>query len=421
MLNYILDLLQEIVFFFNEIAIYLVFGFLIAGILHVLFPEHFITRHIGKNDFKSVLKATFGGIPLPLCSCGVIPVAASLRRKGASRGATLSFLVATPQIGVDSFLVTYSLIGWLFGVFRIIASFITALVSGVISNITGKKEEIKQVDPSGEQGKRKTTIESTNNSFGERLQSFFSYIQVELLGSFANYLVIGFIIAAAITVFVPESFFEMYLSNSFLSMLIMLVVGIPMYVCATSSTPIAASLLFKGISPGAALVFLLAGPATNAIAISTIVKTMGKRAAIIYVGSIAVISILLGYALNFVTSQFQLSISHPHQHDVLPLWLQVTGSVLLLGMLLLHYVRNWFFSNKPTKNNIEQEQYNSLNVSGMTCNHCAENVKRAVASVEGTENIIVDLQNKKVHFQSKTDRSKDVKEAIEEKGYEIIA
>lgn len=419
MLNYIFELLQEIVFFFNEIAIYLVFGFLIAGILHVIFPEHFITRHIGKNNFKSVLKATFGGIPLPLCSCGVIPVAASLRRKGASRGATLSFLVATPQIGVDSFLVTYSLIGWLFGVFRIIASFITALISGIISNITGKKEAINRKDTSKKHHTEKT--KPTNDSLRQRLRSFFSYIQVELLGSFANYLVIGFIIAAAITVFVPDSFFEMYLSNSFLSMLIMLVVGIPMYVCATSSTPIAASLLFKGISPGAALVFLLAGPATNAIAISSIVKTMGKRAAIIYVGSIAGISILLGYVLNFITNQFQLNISHQHQHDVLPLWLQIAGSVMLLGMLLLHYIRNWFFKHKPKRNHAEQESYKSVNVAGMTCNHCAENVKRAVASVEGTENIIVELDNKKVHYQSKDDRSKDVKEAIEAKGYEIIS
>ncbi|MFP4522589.1 MAG: permease, partial [Fibrobacterota bacterium] len=270
---------------YNEMAIYLLFGFFVAGILHVFFPQKFVAKHLGKSSVGSVLKSSAFGVPLPLCSCGVIPVAASMRKKGASRGAAISFLISTPQIGADSFMITYSLIGWVFAVFRIGAAFITAVAAGLITNFTGKKE-------------RENDKESGNNivvpdseTVSDRLKVIHRYIQYDLFASIARYLLIGILLGGLISAAVPDGFFKGFLGNQFLSMLIMLAVATPLYVCATASTPIAASLLMKGISPGAALVFLLAGPATNTVTITTVAKSLGKRTAIIYLLSIASVSV----------------------------------------------------------------------------------------------------------------------------------
>ncbi len=413
MIDFFINFAEETAFFFNEMAVYLVFGFLMAGILHIIFPDSFIYKHLGRSSLSSVFKATLAGIPLPLCSCGVIPVAASIRNKGASRGASLAFLTATPQIGTDSFMITYSLIGWVFAVFRIAAAFITAVVSGILANIftPGKDEKPK---PS-------VDVSELNSSASDRIRSLFRYMQVELFGSIANYLVIGILAAGLISVLIPDGFFETYLSNHFLSMLIMLVAAIPMYICATASTPIAASLLLKGISPGAALVFLLAGPATNAVTISTVIKTMGKKAVFIYIASISIVSIALGYLLNELAFSRNIEVVMQHQHELLPLWLEWLGSALLLTMLAIHYGRKLYQKTKAPQ--IMEAGFMSvkqLDVKGMNCDHCVMTVKRAVSSVTGSEDVQVDLSSGKVTFDFDSDNIEAVKQAIIEKGYEVI-
>ncbi|HID40243.1 MAG TPA: hypothetical protein EYP36_12120 [Calditrichaeota bacterium] len=413
MIEFFISFAQETAFFFNEMAIYLVFGFLMAGILHIIFPDSFIYRHLGRSSLSSVFKATLAGIPLPLCSCGVIPVAASIRNKGASRGASLAFLTATPQIGTDSFMITYSLIGWVFAVFRIAAAFITAVVSGILANIFTAGREA-QPRPSLE-------IEERKKSINERLRSILSYVQVELFGSIANYLVIGILAAGLISVLIPDGFFEAYLSNHFLSMLIMLLAAIPMYICATASTPIAASLLLKGISPGAALVFLLAGPATNAVTISTVVKTMGKKALVIYIGSISVVSIALGFLLNELAFSYNVEVMMRHQHELLPPWLEWLGSALLLSMLLFHYTRKLYQKSKLQKRpEVNPMAVKELNVKGMNCDHCVMTVKRAVSSVIGSDDVQVDLNGGKVIFDYDSDDLEAVRQAIIDKGYEVV-
>jgi len=395
--------------FFNEMAIYLVFGFFVAGVLHVFFPDNFITRHLGKGNWKSVFKSSLFGIPLPLCSCGVIPVAASLKKKGASNGATLSFLISTPQIGTDSFFITYSLIGWVFAVFRIAAAFITAVLAGTLTNFFSKE---KKVEPA-------VLDKAASNGIKERLHSIFHYIQVELLGSIAGYLAVGILIAGAIAAFVPANFFSMYLNNQFLSMLLMLVVSVPMYVCATSSTPIAASLLLKGLSPGAALVFLLAGPATNALTISTVVKTMGKKVAVIYVGAISFVSVGLGYLLNFLFYNRKLPVVQAHSHDMLPGWLQLAGSIILLLMLGGFFITRYIIPLFKKKNMSDMVGKLSLNVQGMTCTHCSSTVHKAVSSIAGTGEVLVDLDNKKVFFEGDPSNITEVKKAIEDNGFQV--
>lgn len=412
-MEYISSFINEIVYFFNEISIYLVFGFMVAGILHILFPDSMVRKHLGAGSISSVLKSTLFGMPLPLCSCGVVPVATSLRRSGASKGSVVSFLISTPQVGADSFLITYSLIGWVFAVFRIIASLITAFFAGLLINVFDKEHEQAQESELNSSG--------MELSFNDRLKTLPHYIEYELFGSIANYLVLGLLIAGLIGAFVPDGFFETYLSNSFLSMLLMLFVGIPMYVCASASTPIAASLLIKGISPGAALVFLLTGPATNAVSFSAVTKIVGKKSTTMYILTIAFVSLALGYLLNIFSNSFGIVDAMVHHHqEALPSWLKLTGSLLLITMFVWYYVKLYFIGHIMKKDTQIKIDRIKLDVHGMTCMHCAGTVKKAVESVDGASDVEVILSDNKVEFLiDDPDHINLVKEKIKAAGYEV--
>lgn len=409
----LIDICKKMLFFFNEVSIYLILGLLVAGIMHVVFPESIIRRHFGKDSFGSVLKSTLFGIPLPLCSCGVVPVAASLKNSGSSKGASISFLISTPQVGADSFLITYSLLGWIFGVFRIVASLITAITAGIIVNIMAKNENPQSVFS--------PLYTSGYETFKKRLTSFFSYLEYDLLGSIAGSLVIGIIIAGSIGVIVPDGFFEKYIDYPFISMIMMLIVGIPLYVCASASTPIAASLVMKGLSPGAALVFLLTGPATNVITFSTVIKTLGKKSAVVYLATIGIVSLVLGFLLNAVTVKYGFNtIIMIHQHDIFPLWLKVAGSCALASMLVWYYLKTKIFEESRGKKEMTKSQIR-LNVEGMTCMHCAGAVKKAVESVKGTSDVSVDLKDRFVKFCANDSVNiETVENAIISAGYSLI-
>lgn len=402
-MQYIVKWLSETFYFLNEMSIYLLLGLLIAGVLHVIFPDSLVRKHLGKGSLGSVLKATLFGIPIPLCSCGVVPVAKSLEKSGASKGSIVSFLIATPQIGTDSFMVTYSLLGWAFGVFRIVASLITALVAGIWINMLSHSD----------------TSETLSKNIGyesvrQRLNNLFQYIQFELLGSIANALVVGIFIAGLISAFIPETIFESYLGSSFLSMVLMMIIGIPLYVCASASTPIAASLLMKGISPGAALVFLLTGPATNAVNMSTVSGIIGKKFTVLYIGVVALVSLLLGGLLNYMSLQFNFNEHLHHHHEILPFYWRLTGTFILVIMLLYYYV-----SKRMIKKTNLSQQY-KLNVEGMTCMHCRANVENAASSISGISNVVVDLDNKNIQFDA-DDMSliQQVKNKIYDAGYGV--
>lgn len=411
-MNFVVHVLREILFFFNEIAIYLLFGFVVAGVLHVLFPESIIRRHLGRNSFLSVIKSTLFGIPLPLCSCGVVPMAASLKNSGASKGATISFLISTPQIGADSFMITYSLMGWVFALFRIVASLITALAAGIMVNLLGRKDPDQTAEPvlNGNQA----------GSYQARLRTIVGYVEYDLLGSIANALLLGMVLAGVIAALIPDGFFERYLGNNFLSMLLMLVVGIPLYVCAAASTPIAASLIMKGISPGAALVFLLTGPATNAITITTVLKVLGKKSTAVYLLAIALVSLALGYLLNVLTAYFGFqNIMALHSQGMLPAWLKIGGSVILAVMIGWYYLKVKVLDKTRGDETMEDKRI-SLTVQGMTCMHCAGTVKKAVESVAGTSDVDVLLDEKTVKFEIEdADNIDRVKQVIERAGYSL--
>jgi uncharacterized membrane protein YraQ (UPF0718 family) len=316
--SHILGIFNESLVLLYAMSPYLLFGFFFAGILHVFISLDWIARHLGKSSIGSVIKAVLLGIPLPLCSCGVIPAAIMLNKKGASRGAVTSFLIATPITGVDSIFATYSLME--------------------------KPADLSTLEGHDccETGSEDACECECHRGAWYKIKELFRYAFVELLGDVWKWLVIGLLIGGLITYFVPQSFIENYLGSHIWSMLVMLVIGIPMYVCSTGSLPIAAALMLKGMSPGAAMVFLLAGPATNAVTITVVSKELGKGATIIYVLTIAVMSIVFGLALNEIWYTYGLSIRHLKPGmAMLPYWVEVASAIVFVVLIVNVVVRGF--------------------------------------------------------------------------------
>lgn len=312
----------------RDMSPYLLFGFFVAGVLSVFISAAFVERHLGGRGLWPVVKATVLGIPLPLCSCGVIPVAASLRRHKATRAATTSFLISTPETGVDSILVTYSLLGPVFAVFRPLAALVNGILGGLaVNTFVGHDETTADSEPACED----TCCERrpSRPRWRRALHHGFVTLPRDIAGS----LIIGLIIAAAIAAIVPDDFFAQYLSNRWLAMIVMMLAGIPTYICATASVPIAAALIAKGVPPGAALVFLIAGPATNAATVATIWKIMGQRTAVIYLVTVALTALASGLALDTIFSLSTITATAHHAHEVLPPAAKITSALVLLALL----------------------------------------------------------------------------------------
>ncbi|MBR6285532.1 MAG: permease, partial [Bacteroidaceae bacterium] len=282
----------QIVDIVNEMSPYLLLGFLLAGIMHAFIPGKAYSRYLSGRNLRSVLYAALFGIPLPLCSCGVIPTAMSLRREGASKGAATSFLIATPQTGVDSIIATFSLMGLPFAIIRPIAALVTAVFGGWMVN---------RFDTDREEAVAATADDHADNrprGFLRRCLSALDYAFVDMMADIGKWLVIGLVVAGLITVLVPDSFFAVFADNSLLSMLLVMLLAIPMYLCATGSIPIAVALMMKGLTPGAGLVLLMAGPASNVASILVIRKVLGNRTQIVYLASIILGAVAFGLAID---------------------------------------------------------------------------------------------------------------------------
>jgi uncharacterized membrane protein YraQ (UPF0718 family) len=310
-----------------EMSPYLLFGFAVAGLLSVFISPKLVERHLGGRGIWPILKASLFGIPLPLCSCGVIPVSMSLRKSGASKGATISFLLSTPQTGVDSFLVTLSLLGPVFAVFRPVVTFITGLIGGSLVQLFDPDQPQTEVN--------EEQAETQNNNAGKKPGKFRQAIRygfVVLPRDIGRAMLIGLVIAAFISALVPDDFFARSLGTGLFAMLVMVVVGIPIYVCATASVPLAAAMILKGLTPGAALVFLMTGPATNAAAFVTIWKLLGGRTALAYIITVVGCAVAAGLLLDHIAIDLGVKVIHQHQW-MLPAWLKNISAVILLAIL----------------------------------------------------------------------------------------
>ncbi len=329
---------------FSEMAPYLLFGFFLAGILSVFLSPKFVERHLGGRGIWPVIKASLLGVPLPLCSCSVIPVAASLRRHGASKGATVAFLLSTPQTGVDSIMATFSLLGPVFAVFRPIAAFVSGVIGGfIVDKIDDSTPDLKGISDAATCREEDCCLKKTNQS---KLIKVLRHGFVVLPHEIGGALIVGLIVAGFIEVLLPDSFFAGLLGTGFMAMLVMMLLGIPLYVCATASIPVAAAMMMKGITPGAALVFLMTGPATNAATIATIWRVMGRRTALLYLGVVAGTSLCSGLVLDWFFKDIGVK-AVGMEAWMLPQWIKTISAIVLMVILGSGFLKK---RNGKTKN-----------------------------------------------------------------------
>lgn len=305
---------------------YLLFGFLVAGLLSMFVSRQMVARHLGRPGMLSVVKASLFGVPLPLCSCGVIPVSMSLRKHGATRGSTVSFLLSTPQTGIDSIFVTYSLLGPVFAIFRPLAAFATGIVGGTLVNVFGQKEpEPQPANP----GQASEAVATYREKFLDGLKHGF----ITMPRNIGKPLLLGLVVAAIISALVPDDFFARHLGRGLPAMLVMMAVGIPIYVCASASVPVAAALMGAGLSPGAALVFLMTGPATNAAGLMTIWNNLGRRTSLLYLLTVAVCALASGLVLDAIVYNTPAQHAMAHAHAMIPPVVGYASAILLLALL----------------------------------------------------------------------------------------
>lgn len=396
----------ETVHLLNEMSPYLLFGFLIAGILKVLIPKEKIYYHLSPSRFSSVLKATLFGVPLPLCSCSVIPVASHIKKQGANDGATVSFLISTPATGVDSILATYSLLGWVFAITRPVCAFFSGLFAGTLTNrYNGTKEKQEQKNHYACNICEKEEIHTY--SIYKKIESIFKYGFLELAEDTGKWILIGIIIGGAISTFTSADIISKYLGKQLYSYPLMLLIGIPLYVCATGSIPIAASLIAKGMSLGAGFIFLFTGPATNSSTLLFVLGKLGKKNFIIYLFSIILWAIIFGLIIDYLWIFQTAEMTHIHQNKLLPLWLKTFSSCIFLFLTLRT------FRIKRKKKNMKEYR-----VTDMKCEHCVKTLQEAFRK----ENINIEthIRRKKIYVPESVDESK-VADIARKAGYTLKA
>ena len=397
----------------NEMSPYILLGFFIAGILHAFVKPEMMAHHLSGKGFKPVIKAALLGIPLPLCSCGVLPTAVSLKRQGASQGATTSFLIATPQTGVDSIAATYSLLGLPFAIVRPIAALVGSVFGGMAVNTFCKDNPLEDKPTHC----KSTTKAENNESFFRKLAIAIKYGFVDMVGSVGKWLVIGLIIAAIITVAVPDELFLGISQYPILAMLVMVLIAVPMYICATGSIPIALSLICKGLTPGVGFVLLMAGPAANFASVMILNKNLGKRTTMIYVMSVIVTAIFFGVLIDYIlpTQWFIPNIKafSPSCHVSFG-WFQSICSAILLALLIYTFIKARK-AEKLDKFNITMTK--EYQIEGMACSHCQATVKKAIEALPGVNNVIVDLNNGKATIVDGEVSSDTIAAAVTQAGF----
>ncbi len=387
-----------------EMASFLLLGFAVAGLLSVFISPAWLERHLGGRGLVPVFKASLFGVPLPLCSCGVIPVSASLKQHGASRAATTAFLLSTPQTGVDSVMVTWTMLGPLFAVFRPVVALLTGVLGGSLVQAFVPDEHRIAADGRGLVGATETA-DTRPVGWGKRLRAAFDYATVVLPGDIGRALLIGILIAGLIAAAVPDDFLSAYLGTGAMSIALMMIVGIPIYVCATASVPLAAGFIALGATPGAALAFLVAGPATNAATLTTISRVLGRRTMIIYLLTVAASAfgggLLLDWLLPRAADAIPALVGQGHEHNGVRWFDHLSGGVLVLVMSW-----SWWKSRQndcgcnegscattaasPEGANVKMQK-KQFEIRGMNCSHCSGSVDRSLRELPGVSNCQVQL------------------------------
>jgi uncharacterized membrane protein YraQ (UPF0718 family)/copper chaperone CopZ len=378
------------------LAPWLLLGAAIAGVLHVVLPPNFVRRHLEGRG--GVLKSVALGVPLPLCSCGVIPTGLGLKKDGASDGATIGFLISTPQTGVDSLFVSASFLGWPFAFFKLFSATVTGIVGGLWAD-HGRNVEVHLEAGTDEPAPPRTLRAAVDHS-------------LEVLRTIWKWLVFGVVVSAAIGAFVPDAFLQGIAAHgTWIALLAALVVSLPLYVCATASVPIAAALVAGGFPPGAALVFLMAGPATNVATLGAVYRTLGRRSLLIYLTTIVVGSVGLGYLFSFVL-EGSATMAHHHHGDPSVL---AMGSVAflagLIGWFAVEDLRSWRSSSAPA-----EACDLTVGVDGMTCQGCVRRLEGKLRDASGVTDVRVDLEGKTASVRGEIDEAR-IRELVREAGF----
>lgn len=337
-----------------ESAPYLFLGIAAAALLRAFVPEKRVYEVLGRDSFRSVLLASAIGVPLPLCSCSVIPAATALRQSGASRGATTSFLISTPETGVDSIGITYALMDPIMTIIRPVAAFVTALVTGAaVGLLPASTEASPPPEPGSDDGCCGSAgcgadADKPATGWRESVVDGFRYAFGPLLEDLAPWLVVGFVLAALLAVAVPDGMLA-NIPSGWISSLVMMLIAAPLYVCAAAATPIAAALVLKGLDPGAALVFLLVGPATNITTILVVSRFMGNKVLAIYLAGVTTCALLFGVAVNAIYSGLGINASAVmatvEHSGITPV--QTVSVVALAALLAYHLSRRLWLRPQP--------------------------------------------------------------------------
>ena len=401
MRSYLLSLLHVVC----EMAPYLLLGLLIAGILHVFVPQGFYRKYLSKDNKWAVLWAALLGVPLPLCSCGVIPTAVGLRNEKASKGAVASFLIATPQTGIDSILATFSLMGLGFAIIRPAAALVTGVCGGLLVNRLVPEDDVAVSSGC-----------SCNVETGNRLWRVLKYAYFKMIQDIGGRLVIGLLVAALIQVAIPDEFFLHFGKEPLLQMLVILIVAVPMYICSTGSIPVAAALMMKGLSPGAALVMLMAGPAVNLASILVVRKALGRRFTWIYLLVIVGFSVLFGLLVNAVgiTVRPMADAEPCCATAALPGTFKLICASMLTLLILFALAMKLF--ERFTRRKAVEPDTAVYTVEGMHCSHCEAAVCRAVEDVPGVESARASASRKSLTIKGPATKEA-IREAVEKAGY----
>ena len=360
-MNLLLNILLQAWNILLESSVFIIFGLVVSGLLRVFLNPGVVSRHLGQGRFKSVFKASLMGIPIPLCSCGVLPAAAALKKQGANNGAVTSFLISTPESGVDSIAITYALMDPIMTVVRPVVAFVTAFTAGITENLLGKPDTSPivpdlscPVDGCCDGVNCSPEVHRNHHSFGEKISAGFRFAFTDVWGDLAVWFLFGLLLSGIITVLIPESVFSRYMGGGIGAMLIMLGVGIPIYICATASTPIAATLILQGVSPGAALVFLMTGPATNVTSLTVLTSVLGNRATAIYLAAIAICAVVFGLLVDWVYAAMGISAQAVvgQAGEAIPYSVELVGAIFILALSVRpvwRFIRSRIFKPKPAK------------------------------------------------------------------------
>jgi uncharacterized membrane protein YraQ (UPF0718 family)/copper chaperone CopZ len=395
----LINVIKEIWEFTLIVSPWLILGFLFSALIHAFIGERFIRRHLGGGGFAPVWKATVFGIPLPICSCGVVPLAAGLRNDGASKAATMAFLVSTPTTGIDSIFVTYAFLGTAFAIVRPISALAGGLLVGLLVSLLVKERmDKKDLAFSPDHG----------HSLKDRLKDGFNYGFGVLPEDVGKTILWGILIGGAISAILPTDVSEVYLSNPLIAYPLMLAVSVPLYVCAIASVPIAAAMMAKGLVPGAALAFLIAGTATNVVTIAFVGQKFGKKVIVIYLFSIVLLALVFGLLLDSLVSGVTAK-EMLFRGRELPFWLQLAAVMLFVGLV----VRALWKGKTET---IEEAKF-TFSVPDMNCKHCQATVRKALEEIPGVTSVETSLDERLVMVNGDVDKE-TVEKRIKEAGFD---